>query len=494
MTSAHPASPSLSQHAEFVHGLARALLRGDPESEDVAQDVLAAALEGPARPLEHQRSWLARAVRHRVVDLVRRRARRHARERAAARPEAVAPAADPVERAEAGRKLVEAVLVLGEPGRRTLILRYQENLSPPEIAARLAVPLETVRTRLRRALAQLRSTLRAADHGRKEGWYAALVPLVDLGHARPAGGPPFALGGALMTKHAWLPAILLLGLGGAGAWRLSELSRELEVLREAQTLVGSRQERGAAPLAPASAATGPALEGAAPPPDGARLDRLERAIEGLLARWKQREAAWEDVEQVLSELLAARTTANETTAVASCRNVISAMAQAQATARVDEDRDGTGEYPGFLESSGAIPGRMPRALVPPVLASAFKMLTANGEVLRSGYLYRVYLPDAHGAGVGEPSGGFAPGMLSPDLAETTWCLYAWPDRYGKTGTRTFFVNQGGDTLATDAPAYSGSGHGPDADAAFQPSHRGGIVGLPAVGGVGADGNVWKQVN
>jgi hypothetical protein len=137
---------------------------------------------------------------------------------------------------------------------------------------------------------------------------------------------------------------------------------------------------------------------------------------------------------------------------------------------------------------------MARTRVPPVLASAFRTLTANGEVLRAGYLYRIYLPDARGAGVGEPATGFAPGQVSPDLAETTWCMYAWPEQYGKTATRTFFTNQGGDVLATDAPAYSGSGHGPAHDAAFLPAHRGTITGAVAIGTAGSDGNAWKQVN
>ncbi len=71
-------------------------------------------------------------------------------------------------------------------------------------------------------------------------------------------------------------------------------------------------------------------------------------------------------------------------------------------------------------------------------------------------------------------------------------MYAWPLAYGKTGKRTFFTNQGGDVLATDAPAYSGSGAGPAFDAAFK--ERGRITAATAIGVVGSDGNEWKQVN
>ena len=126
-----------------------------------------------------------------------------------------------------------------------------------------------------------------------------------------------------------------------------------------------------------------------------------------------------------------------------------------------------------------------------MLASAFRTLTTGGEVVRGGYVYRLYLPDSRGAGVGEPQGGFTRGTVDPALSETTWCMYAWPVSYGKTGTRTFFTNQGGDVMATDSPSYSGPGAGPAPDAAFV--DRGTITARVAFG-TGSDGNAWKQVN
>ena len=155
------------------------------------------------------------------------------------------------------------------------------------------------------------------------------------------------------------------------------------------------------------------------------------------------------------------------------------------------DRDGTGEYGGFLEMAGAVQGRLVSKLNPPVLSSAFRELTQNGEATRNGYLYRIYLPDSAGRGVGEPRSGFEASMVDADLAETTWCLYAWPEDYGSTGTRTYFTNQGGDVMWTDARPYSGTGSGPAADAAFVDAGR--ITGGVAFG-TGADGNVWKQAN
>jgi len=195
----------------------------------------------------------------------------------------------------------------------------------------------------------------------------------------------------------------------------------------------------------------------------------------------------------IPNLLAARLSANETAGIATLRNIISAQAQFQQSAKADEDNDGTGEYGGFIELSGAAAGRMAAVLVPPVLSGAFRVLNVNGEVSRSGYFFTMHLPDATGAGVQEPQAGYAVGGgLDPDLAETTWCAYCWPVNYNQSGNRTFFTNQGGDLVATEDAAYSGTGNGPPSDSCFQ--NAGGITGAVAIGTVGADGNTWKQVN
>ena len=195
----------------------------------------------------------------------------------------------------------------------------------------------------------------------------------------------------------------------------------------------------------------------------------------------------------IPNLLAARLSANETAAIATLRNITSAQAQFQQSAKADTDNDGTGEYGGFIELSGAAPGRMLAVLVPPVLSGSFRVLNANGQVSRSGYFFTLFLPDVNGAPVQEPQGGFTGGSgLDPDLAETTWCAYAWPVNYQQSGNRTFFTNQAGDVVATEDNSYSGTTTGPAGDAAFVNS--GVITGSVAIAGTGADGNIWKQVN
>ena len=197
----------------------------------------------------------------------------------------------------------------------------------------------------------------------------------------------------------------------------------------------------------------------------------------------------------IPNLLAARLSSNETAAIATLRNIISAQAQFQQSAKADTDNDGTGEYGGFVELSGGGAGRMSTTLNPPVLSGAFRVLNATGAVSRSGYFFKMYLPAAAGVGTGEPQTGYVVGTgLNADLSETTWCCYAWPVNYGQSGNRTFFTNQGGDVIATEASAYSGSAAGPASGAAFQAGGATVITGSVAIGVAGQDTFTWKQVN
>ena len=193
----------------------------------------------------------------------------------------------------------------------------------------------------------------------------------------------------------------------------------------------------------------------------------------------------------IPNLLSARLNANETASIATLRNIISAQAQFQTTSRADDNNNGVGEYGTFGELSGSVGVRGGAILNPPVLSSAFRAVNANGEVSRSGYLFAMWLPDPAGAGVAEVGGGGAGATVDPDIAETTWCAYSWPTNYGNTGNRTFFVNQGGDIVATEDNTYSGPGAGPASNAAFGGAGAT-ITGSTATGMTGRDNNFWKQ--
>src|SRR5688572_11567831 len=185
----------LFAHAGFIRRIARALVRDEHAADDVVQETWAAALASPPHRGGPLGPWLATLTRNLARQLWRRDQRRSERERAAARDEALPSAASLAEREESLRAVVEAVLALAEPYRSTVIQRFYEDLPPRAIAARNGVPVETVHTRLRRALAQLRETLGAQGKERRD-WRSALLVY--------AGGEGAPVSGASVTTSLLL--------------------------------------------------------------------------------------------------------------------------------------------------------------------------------------------------------------------------------------------------------------------------------------------------
>ena len=209
-------------------------------------------------------------------------------------------------------------------------------------------------------------------------------------------------------------------------------------------------------------------------------------------------------------MLGAKLSANETAAMGVLRALATSQALVTATPQIDSDGDGAGEYGYFAEVAGSVPARvtaggLPAAgvvgvdeLVPSALLSALGQVN-NGEVLRSGYVYQVWLPAASAAGAvagipEDPTGGkVAAPFPDPDNCEALWCAYAWPLQQGSTGNIALFENQTGAILQTrnrggGGALYDGIGGGPTFDAAFQIAgdmSSAAAVSIPAV-----DGNVW----
>lgn len=189
----------LLAHADWVRSLARALVRDPGAADDVEQEVWIRALESPPRHGENVRGWLRQVARNVARQRGRGEARRASREEAVARPEAVDSTSEVAERVALQREVAGQALALEEPYRSVVLLRYFEDLPPRRIATRLEVPVETVRTRLARGLAQLRTRM-DGEYGDRSSWCAALAPLLaprDL--AQLAGR-----GSALPRLVAWI--------------------------------------------------------------------------------------------------------------------------------------------------------------------------------------------------------------------------------------------------------------------------------------------------
>jgi RNA polymerase sigma factor (sigma-70 family) len=155
----------------FLRRLAFHLVRDEALAEDLVQDTFAAWVQHRPRGVAEPRAWLARVLRNLAFNAQRAAARRTRRERAVARPDAPDPGEPETEGTlETQAHLVAALRALAEPYRSTLVQRYYHDLSPRAIAERTGAPLETVKSRLARGLAKLRTELDRRHGGDRSAW------------------------------------------------------------------------------------------------------------------------------------------------------------------------------------------------------------------------------------------------------------------------------------------------------------------------------------
>jgi RNA polymerase sigma-70 factor (ECF subfamily) len=114
------------------------------------------SLAGP----EHATNWLRRAICHRCFDEMRRRRLRVAVPLDGA-GEPVA--GDAVPDTLLNERLRRMVAALPEDARMVVILRYQEDLDPSDIAKLLDMPIGTVKSHLHRSLGMLRERLERTE-------------------------------------------------------------------------------------------------------------------------------------------------------------------------------------------------------------------------------------------------------------------------------------------------------------------------------------------
>ncbi len=181
--------------------LARSLA-DDGDAEDLVQETQLAAWLHPPGDATRAGGWLRRIAQNLAARRRVRRAARVARERSVARREAQ-PAADHlVAQVELQRALAEALLRLDEPHRRVVLLRYFDGQPPRTIAVQLGLPVETVRTRLKRGLARLRGDL-DSRYGTRDQWggLALAMGATAMGTATKSAVAAGVLVAVLATWH-----------------------------------------------------------------------------------------------------------------------------------------------------------------------------------------------------------------------------------------------------------------------------------------------------
>jgi RNA polymerase sigma-70 factor (ECF subfamily) len=152
----------VDEHQSMVFSLAWRMTGDRGLAEEVAQDVFLELdrhmdrIESP----EHALNWLRRVAMSRSADALRRRKVRGIDLWVDIEEKHGAPAED--RQSPLSARLEHLLSTLPEAQRAALVLRYQEDLTPEEIAATVDAPVATVKSNLHRGLKLLRA--KAATH------------------------------------------------------------------------------------------------------------------------------------------------------------------------------------------------------------------------------------------------------------------------------------------------------------------------------------------
>lgn len=147
----------IDEHQSMVFSIALRMTGDRGLAEEIAQDVFLDLDRhiGKLESQDHARNWLRRVSMSRSADALRRRKVRgidlwvEIEEMHGAQTE---------DRQSAlAARLEQLLSTLPEAQRAALILRYQEDLTPQEIAATLESPVATVKSQLQRGLKLLRA-------------------------------------------------------------------------------------------------------------------------------------------------------------------------------------------------------------------------------------------------------------------------------------------------------------------------------------------------
>ncbi len=202
--------PTMLEHADWLHGLALALVRDGHEAEDVIQEALIEARGARAPKGVPTRAWLSGIVKNVARSRNRKERRRRHRDEAVARPEGSGPSAlDDTVLMEQQRVLLDHIEALPQKQRHALLARFYGGLAPRKIAAAEGCPVSTIHGRIQRGIKSLRLRL-DTEYGDRSTWAIWISPMlrVEAG-ATSAAGLGVAIG-----------LVALAGLA-AGAWWLA---------------------------------------------------------------------------------------------------------------------------------------------------------------------------------------------------------------------------------------------------------------------------------
>ena len=142
-------------HQRSVYSLALRMLGTRDLAEDLTQEVFM-QMNGNISAIDSNRHlgfWLRQVTTNRAIDQLRRRARV---QMTPLDEETQLLSTEEVSDPLLHRHLQELLADLSPPARAVLLLRYQEDLDPLEIARTLDMPVNTVKSHLKRSLESMR--------------------------------------------------------------------------------------------------------------------------------------------------------------------------------------------------------------------------------------------------------------------------------------------------------------------------------------------------
>ncbi len=220
---------------ERARRLALALVSDRDVAEDIAQDAALRIVQGRLQASESYRGLLATTVRRLVINRWRsKHRRRHHETSAVDGRRSIAATDDLAAMAEMQATLWTLVRELPEPYGSTLLLRFLEGLPPRRIAKNRSVPVETVKSQLKRGLRMLRVRMDRQYGGRRELWMTGLLPLLRHPPTGVLLGTRSLMrtGGAVMKKSTMARLAILLPLllatGGVVLWATGAFEGEDE--------------------------------------------------------------------------------------------------------------------------------------------------------------------------------------------------------------------------------------------------------------------------
>jgi RNA polymerase sigma-70 factor (ECF subfamily) len=148
----------IETHQRMVFSIALRVTGDYANAEEVAQDVFLELHRSGDRldGEDHIRYWLRRVATHRAIDSLRRRAQRPEVDAEEWVEEQHAGGGATVSSVQLQARLDDLLRTLPEPMRIAVVLRYQEEMLPDEIARMLGQSVASVKSHLHRGLTLLR--------------------------------------------------------------------------------------------------------------------------------------------------------------------------------------------------------------------------------------------------------------------------------------------------------------------------------------------------